>query len=191
MSDEGLSNFSESPATFVLVRSATPITGFDAENISIDSSGFTSATGTWELRESDNDLVIDYTPLPPWEAWLLANFGPEPRNPLIAGEMADPDNDSSPNLMEYSLGTNPNLSEPPGYVLDTVDVEGIDYLRITITRNPAATDVTYTVQTTSDLTDPGSWSDLDTEILLDTPTGLVVRDTLGGPSRFIRLRVTR
>jgi hypothetical protein len=105
--------------------------------------------------------------------------------------MADPDHDSVPNLMEYALGTDPNLSGPAGYVWDLMTVEDMDYLRLTITRNPAATDVIYTVQTTGDLADPDSWTELDTEIITDTAAELVVRDALAGAKRFIRLRVSR
>jgi hypothetical protein len=60
-----------------------------------------------------------------------------------------------------------------------------------IQRNPAATDVTYSVETAGDLAGPGSWSSANTFIEEETPSLLVVRDTLSGPQRFIRLRVTR
>jgi autotransporter-associated beta strand protein len=190
-SDLDLTNFSEVAATFVLISCAGPITGFDEENITIDATEFTSGTGTWSVRVDGNELFIDYAPPPPFEAWLLANFGPEPRDPLVAGEMADPDHDSVSNLMEYALGTDPNLSGPAGYVWDLMTVEDMDYLRLTIIRNPAATDVIYTVQTTGDLADPDSWTELDTEIITDTAAELVVRDALAGAKRFIRLRVSR
>jgi hypothetical protein len=140
---------------------------------------------------SGNDLVIDYTPLTPFEAWQLAEFGPDAGNPLIAGELADPDGDGIVNLLEYALATAPNIPGITTIVRHMENVSGTDYLRLTIPKNPAATDLTYTVETTGDLSDSGSWSDTDALIEEDSPTQLIVRDTISGPRRFIRLRVTR
>lgn len=191
LKEESLANFTDNPATFTVLQSAAAITGFDAEKFHLDVSEFPQATGHWAVSMSGNDLVLEYTPLTPFEAWQLAEFGPDAGNPLISGELADPDGDGSPNLLEYALATNPNLATVTSIVRDMVNVSGTDYLRLTILKNPAATDLTYTVETTGDLSETGSWSATDTFIEEDTATTLIVRDTLAGPSRFIRLRVTR
>jgi autotransporter-associated beta strand protein len=188
---ESPANFTDTPATFTLVQTTAGITGFDVGSFTIDATAFPGATGHWVPRVSGNDLVIDYTPLTPFEAWQLAEFGPDAGNPLIAGELADPDGDGIVNLLEYALATAPNIPGITTIVRDMENVSGTDYLRLTILKNPAATDLTYTVETTGDLSDSGSWSDTHALIEEDSPTQLIVRDTISGPRRFIRLRVAR
>ena len=164
---------------------------FDEGKFIIDSSGFPEATGQWQVRVDGNNLVLDYLPLGPFEIWQLAEFGMDAGNPAIAGEMVDPDHDGMVNLTEYALAQDPNVSGSNPIMMDLVDVAGTDYLRLSITKNPAATDVIFTVQTSGDLTNPGTWTDADTLIESETSTELIVRDTLSSPPRFIRLRIER
>lgn len=187
---ESLANFSETPASFVILETTSGISGFDAENITLDASAFPEAAGTWSLRQDGNQLVLDYAPSP-FAVWQLEEFGPDAANPLVAGESADPDADSLPNLLEYALATDPKTSNTSPVTWDIEDVAGTAYLRLSIPRNPAATDLTFTVQTTGDLSLPASWTDADTLIETDTPELLVVRDTQPSPPRFIRLKVTK
>jgi len=188
---EALANFTDAPASFTLVQAAAPVSGFDADHFLIDATAFPQATGHWSVRSNGNDLVLDYTPLSPFEAWQIAEFGPDAGNPAISGDAADPDGDGFSNLLEYSLATDPNLPTGTTIVRDMVEISGTAYLRLTVLKNPAATDLTYTVETTGDPTDAGSWSAADTVIEENTATTLIVRDTLAGSRRFIRLRVTR
>ena len=56
-----------------------------------------------------------------------------------------------------------------------------------------ATDVTYSVEMSSDITNPASWSSSGTTVESNTSTSLVVRDSsaIGSPPRrFMRLKVT-
>jgi hypothetical protein len=68
-------------------------------------------------------------------------------------------------------------------------LDGARFLSLTVIRNPLATDLTYHVEVTDDLSKPGAWNSLETLVLTDTPEKLVVRDTRVGARRFIRLRV--
>ncbi len=188
---ESLANFSESPAVFTLVQTAAGISGFEAGKFTIDAAAFPGPTGTWDVRRSGNALELGYTPPTPFEVWQRTKFGMEAGNPLLAGEMADPDDDGRPNLLEYALGSEPNEAGPANLVFDWQDVAGSACLRLTIDRNAEAADVTFTVQTTGDPSDPVTWTDADTFIEENTPARLVVRDTGTGLRRFIRLRVTR
>jgi len=187
---EALANFSESPATFTLVHTSSGCSGFDAAKFTLDTAAFSLATGTWAVQQNGNDLLLSYTPRTPFEAWQLAEFGAQAGNPLLAGDMADPDGDGLPNLLEFALDTHPQEAAATTIVHDLENVDGTSYLRLTISRNPAATDLNFSVQTTSDPSDPDTWTDADTVIEDETPK-LVVRDKLAGPRRFIRLRVTR
>jgi autotransporter-associated beta strand protein len=188
LASSSLANFTETAQSFPLIQTTGGITGFIAENVTIDASAFPEAAGTWSLRADGNDLMLDYAPPPPFVLWQIAEFGEDVENPSIAGPAADPDHDGSENLLEYALGMDPNTPDSPPVIMDFVDVSGTDHLRLTISRNPSATDVTFLVQTSGDLE---LWSADDTVIETDTPSLLVVRDSLAGPKRFIRLAVTR
>ena len=63
-----------------------------------------------------------------------------------------------------------------------------------IAKGEGTTDVTFTVEATSDLTNPASWSSTGLVTELDTVTQLKVRDSMpmssGGP-RFMRVKVVR
>lgn len=186
-----LSHFAETPRSFPLIRTTGGITGFNPANVIIDDTAFPGTAGTWSVRVDGSDLVLDYTPPPPFELWQIEEFAGDAGNPLIAGAAADPDHDGMENLLEFALGTDPNQPGSTPVAMDFMDVSGTLYLRLTIPRNAAATDVTFTVQTTSDPADPGSWTADDTVVIEDTPALLVVRDALAGPRRFIRLMVER
>ena len=188
VSSESLANFTETARSFPLVQTTGGITGFDANHATIDASAFPEATGTWALRVDGDDLMLDYTPPPPFVLWQIAEFEDDAQNPAIAGPTADPDHDGTENLLEYALGMDPNTPDTLPMTTDLVDVSGTDYLRLTIPRNPAATDITFLVQTSGDLQ---AWSAIDTVIETDTPSLLIVRDAIGGSPRFIRLAVTR
>jgi hypothetical protein len=131
----------------------------------------------------------------PSQLWRQQNFG----SILTTGNAADdadPDHDGITNLMEYALGLSPNSTNPPtkGLTTDRETISTSNFMRLTITKNPAATDLTYSVEVTNDLTNPASWTTVGTAIESDTSTTLVVRDTapLGSTAQhFMRLKVTR
>jgi hypothetical protein len=136
-------------------------------------------------------VTVSDAALSAFEIWQIANFGGNSNDPLVAGELADPDGDGLPNLLEYALGTKPMLPGPSGISQDMVEYNGGLFLRLTIPRDPDASDVTITGETTSDLSNPASWTDLHHVIETDEPSLLVLRDALGGPRRFMRLRAER
>ncbi len=148
----------------------------------------------WGRVLSDQDIATIAISPTPFEQWRIAHHNPaQLSNSLLSGPIADPDHDGVEHLMEYALGLDPSASSPWGLKIVN-DIEAIatdEHLRLTITRNPLATDVTFAVEVSSDLL---SWSTEDTAIETSTPTTLIVRDTIPiGPHnrRFIRLRVTQ
>jgi hypothetical protein len=130
----------------------------------------------------------------PTQLWRQQYFG----NVLATGNAADdadPDSDGVSNLMEYALGMNPGTTSvlASRIVSDREDVAGTIYMRFTIAKNPAATDVTFAVQVTSDLANAASWTTAGTAVEANTSTSLIVRDTTpigSAPRHFMRLRVT-
>lgn len=130
----------------------------------------------------------------PLEQWRQQKFGANAGNASIAGDAADPDRDGLPNLIEYALGLEPLQAGLGGLLTDTVTTGGQTYLRLTATKNPAATDVTFTIEATGDPATSASWSGGNTTIEVDTPTTLRARDKTpvgSATGRFLRLKVAR
>jgi len=117
--------------------------------------------------------------------------------PEVGSETApedDPDGDGLQNLMEYALGGNPSLAGGDPVPATTAStVEGLDYLTMTIPRNPDTEGITWIVEVCSEL---GGWvgGPPHTVVVSDTATELVVRDATpmgNAPRRFIRLRISQ
>ena len=166
----------------------------------IDTTAAFTAEGAFKFRLTADDgglqsfgdlLFTGY--LTPWSAWQGAQFAGGSGNPAAA-MLLDPDHDGQCNLMEYATGTDPESSAPSNVSQDSVTISTQKYLRLTVTKNPAATDVTYTVQATSDLTNVSSWSSVGLVIEANTSAQLRVRDNVAmapGQRRFMRVMVTR
>jgi hypothetical protein len=147
-------------------------------------------TNNFEVRVTDGGgmfaqttLTITVT-LTPMQTWQVAQFGANASNLLIAGDGADPDGDNLENLLEYALGTNPKTPNTSGITHDMAT----GFLRLTVNKNTAATDVSFTVETCGDFS---TWSSATTLVETNTVSQLIVRDTVTGLRRFIHLKVTR
>jgi hypothetical protein len=116
-----------------------------------------SGTSTITLTVSDGSntasSAFNVTVLSQAQTWRQANFGANWNNPAIAGDTADPDGDGVSNLLERAFGGNPNAPDPD--LLPAIDDKG-PLFSITYRKAKAATDLTYTVQVSPDLS-PGSW----------------------------------
>ncbi|MES2598343.1 MAG: Calx-beta domain-containing protein [Verrucomicrobiota bacterium] len=166
----------------------------------IDTTASLSANGlhTVRLRADDSSILSfrDYAftaytgPFAKWLETTSTGDGDQ----ALAEENADIDGDGLVNLYEYAVGTNGTIATNNPQVVTLAPVSSSQYLRISIPKNPAATDVTFTVQATSDLMNPASWSSAGLVIETNTSTQLVVRDNVAaGPDvrRFMRVRLTR
>ena len=141
---------------------------------------------------SSGVVTITDTPAgaPPIAAWHLAKFGIDANNETTRGDTADPDHDGTVNLLEYAFGLEPLISSP-GF--PTADASS-GYLTLSVPKNPAATDITFSIQVNDNLANAAAWTTSGATILQDTPTLLEARDDIpvaSAPQRFIRLRVTR
>jgi len=68
------------PATsysWMFAASSSPITGFNAGDFHLVTSGFTNATGggSFSVSESGNDLMLNFTPVPEPSTWALIGAG--------------------------------------------------------------------------------------------------------------------
>ncbi len=101
--------------------------------------------------------------------------------------------DRLPNLVKYALGLAADQSATPAQIPagSMTPVTDKNYLTLTVPRRMRRSDVSYTVQVSSDLQTWNSGSG-HTVIVEDTATSLVVRDAVassGNTKRFIRLAV--
>jgi hypothetical protein len=177
------------PAGLVFANAALP-----------DTTATLTESGAYVLRLSADDtgtksyydlgLTAYTTPFAQW----LDQSGTGNENNQAFEATADADGDDILNLLEYAIGTNGVIQNASPQVVELTPVSGDQYLRLSIPKNPAATDVTFFVEATSDLSNPLSWSSAGLIIESNTSTQLTVRDNVpSGPSvrRFMRVKVTR
>lgn len=183
--------FAINPATGAITTAsgaaATPGTA-SALTIGVQDDGI---GGAYPLASSPVTVTINVPKLV--DQWRRDKFGADAGTPAIAGDLADPDLDGLSNLVEYALATNPVAGNASGLVADQETVGGNVYLRLTIPKGTGATDVTYSVEVTGDVSDPASWSGAATVVEVNSASTLQVRDSVAmsaATRRFIRLRVS-
>jgi hypothetical protein len=163
----------------------------------VDTSAMASMSGLFGLRLTATDTgttsFFDY-PLQAWTSpfaqWLDQNsVGDE--NQMLAEASLDADGDGLMNLLEYAVGTNGTVSNVDPQVVTMAPVSSQQYLRLSLPKNPAATDVTFIPEASSDMI---SWTSAGLVIETNTSTQLIIRDTVpvtSGAKRFMRVRVVR
>jgi hypothetical protein len=127
----------------------------------------------------------------PADAWRYANFGALANSPQAA-DSAEWNGSNIPNLIAFALNINP-LNPTPA-LLPSASVLS-NCLSLTYAPNPAATDVSYTVEASTDLI---NWSTANIQPASNpasAPPGSVTYQYLQsigtGGKAFLRLRVTR
>jgi len=161
----------------------------------------TIANGKVYAPTGANRFVVYGLLTAPYQLWRQANFtSAELTNSSISGDLADPDGDGIPNLMEYALGLNPKVPDLSGLPIASVqNLECTNYLTIAYKQVLYNTDISYTVQVSSDLvtwnSGPGFTAPIGPPV--DNGNGTetwTVQDTVPFDStsaRFIRLKIAR
>ncbi len=138
------------------------------EHIWRDSSNALSA-GNYSLTVS-TDLAADYAIAwrselyQDYNAWASVAFT---TTPLTDQDPADdPDGDGILNLLEHAFGGDPEQSEDSNIlpISQTVTDGGQDYLEISFRKPTFNSDLTYTVETVTDLN--GTWTSIASEVVL-------------------------
>lgn len=163
----------------------------------VDTTATFATAGNYILRLTANDTAVQTfsdvaltVQLTPMAQWRIDKFGANVTDPLIIGDLADPDFDGLQNLIEYSLDLNPMVPNGAGLISDLETIGQDKFLRLTINKNPLATDINYSVQASENL---NSWSTSGTHVEVNTANQLRVRSTtpMSDESRQnLRLQVT-
>ena len=136
----------------------------------------------------DFALQGEVTAPTPIQSWRQQWFGTV-ANSGAAADTAIASSDGMPNLLKYAFGLDPLVPTNSPIVADI----STGYLRVTLPKNPNATDVSFHVQVTGDLTQPwttnGTTIDQNTATLLQVHDNTAVGTAMGG--RFMRLQVFR
>jgi hypothetical protein len=131
-----------------------------------------------------------------FENWREQNFTTaQLGNWATSGDAGDPADDGVSNLMKYALGLNPNEPAVSGLPAPgQAAVNGKTYLTLTFTEQAALTDITYTVEVSSDLQNWESGPAHTVRMDNGTTNTAVFRDLTAiqdAPRQFMRLSVTR
>lgn len=132
------------------------------------------------------DAIADVSPVLPHGRWLLAAFE-WMRNPADQSDLADPDLDATPNLLEYAVGRDPLAAEHDSLVDVVSNVE----LRFRLATN--AMDVRVAVERADHVAGPWTTNGLAQAIPVGPPTnGTMEMSTTipqDQPMLFLRLKV--
>ncbi len=145
-----------------------------------------------ELQALVRDWISQLAQPHPYETWRQGVFGEHAGDPAT-GPHEDFDGDGVSNLIAYALGTSPLVPTPPS-ALPSHEFTGIDgknHLTLRVVRDPSAAGIVCTIEASGDLS-PESWSPIETVVITDEPSLLLVRSLLPigeEPRRFMRLRV--
>jgi hypothetical protein len=157
---------------------------------SLNNSAAVSGSGDLNaLNDSASDTVA-IAAMTPSQAWRYTYFG-STANSGAGADLAIAAGDGLTNLLKYALGLNPLVPATTAGLIVVDSSTGS--LRLTVTKNPAATDVTVSIVGTNDITQSSSWS--GTGVVVDQNTSTTLRahssTPLSSGSSFLRVVVTR
>ena len=134
--------------------------------------------------------ITSAAPAANYAAWRAANFtGPGLTNDAISGPAADPDGVGLSNFARYAFDFDPRGPVSAPATLGSVAAGGQTYLTLTFDRRAVATDLSYVVESSSDLV---AWTTVAT-YAPSTDIHVTAQDSLAlgaATRRFLRVRVT-
>jgi hypothetical protein len=143
-----------------------------------------NATATNSLPTGSEIPVLNFSAVAEtYDTWKARNF---PSNPAAGAPAADPDADTRPNLVEYAVGSNPNLGDTGGYLDVTFDTNAFF---LSVRKGPGGNDVCYEAEGSPNLL-AGSWSSSLVTILENNAARIRVRYDVTTANGFLRLKFT-
>lgn len=122
----------------------------------IDRAGDHGDAVNWRVSSSEGGSPGGRLDFASWQASVFSEA--DLSNPGISGENADPDHDGWSNFFEFAMGSFPlSASSSPGELTSEIkQIDGENYLTVTVTRAPGERAVRLVAQASRDLS---SWSD--------------------------------
>ncbi len=201
-----------SPATIPAGSSSTMFSLAPIPNDTFEGTQFVTLT----LQPGEGYLVADSAAKAtvvvrdhPIHDWKFVQFGLTANQPAQAGDSAVRNSAQMTNLMAYALGIKPTAARFADWpVSHARTYDSTEHLFLRFTRNPAATDIVYSVEVSNDLADADAWTPvaISTDGATTTGPGFVSEtgtatlrtveardpDPVGAhPRRFMRLALSR
>ena len=105
--------------SFTVLTSNVVLTG-TPQNLNAGRIGTANGRGSFAFTLTNGGTAVElsnYQPVAPEQAWRNTYFMPaQQTDPLISGDMADPDGDGMNNLLEFALNSNPFRSTAPDHL---------------------------------------------------------------------------
>ena len=165
------------------------------------TAGFSDATISAINKGGTGSATLAILVQTRYAAWQSQIFSPyQLADPAISADTANPGGDGIPTLMKYALNLNPWSNGESGLPVSSIVTTGSGiYLTLRYTQVPSATDITYTVQVSTDMqtwnsgpgytTPPSATNNPDGVTQTVTVQDLTPVD-LTNPKQFMRLQVT-
>lgn len=145
---------------------------------------------TFLVATSSHSISASFVSLTPFEKWQLAHFTQlELASSTISNATSSPDGDGISNLMEYAFNTDPKVNGPSYFIYGNVN----GFFTLQYRENLNATDLTYTIETSTNL---NTWTATTTNnafTSIDSNTRLVTASAqypISG-NMFFRLKITK
>ena len=159
----------------------------------VPSSNFTGGSFMYSITDGKggyDTATVTVEPVSTFEQFQKASFGLEADDPMIAGELLDPDQDGIVNLLEYAFALNPLVAESDPPVSARIDS---GRLVLTVRRWIGATDLQVQGMFCEDLL---GWSNAGVTVSEVSSDGFVATDEHTGPlpgdlRQFGQIEVTK
>lgn len=173
----------------------------EAANVQMGSGFVTLASGPYfggggdgfaSLTINNAPLIFNFTTPVTFSQWLTAAFTPAQIAAGQSGPLANPSGDGVNNLLKYAYGADPSVAGSANGKLPRAYTAG-GYLQLFVTKAAYAESVSFQVDAANAVNNASAWSTSGLQILTNTSTALVVRDTVPMVStamRYLRVTVT-
>ena len=169
----------------------TPLVDMLAEALETVIATLAAGPGYTVAASPADTATVTLADLPLYDAWLSGFAFAQGANKTATG---DPDGDGIANVIEYALGLAPTVANANPITLSEVTVNGNTYLQLSVSRNPAVTNVSIEGLSAGTLTDANAWSNATTVNDPNNTTSVfTVRDSvpiITADKRFLRLGFT-
>jgi Domain of unknown function (DUF4832)/Domain of unknown function (DUF4874) len=157
-----------------------PATGYHdlRQTLVVNDTATNAAPGGSEIPVLGYSAVAET-----YGTWEARNF---PSDPADGAPDADPDHDGRINLLEYAVGSNPNIRDDNSYLKISFETNA---LFVSLQKGPGVKDVDYEIESSANLS-PADWSTSSVAILENDASALQARYDGMPAGGFLRLNIS-